>query len=123
MFNQVDAIEQGNLSCGAKLRFTHGEEIMPIASILGLKNIFVQVPIADNYSYDSNPWRGSIVSPYAANVQWDVYSNRRGTLLVKMLYNEKETDFKTACDHARYAPRSHYYNYDKLKACYDHISN
>lgn len=122
LFNEVDAISRGDFSHGAKLRFTHGEEIMPLASILGLKNIFVQVPNAGNYSYDNNPWRGAIVSPLAANVQWDVYSNGAGTLLVKMLYNEKETDFKADCDQARYAPGSHYYNYSGLKACYNHAS-
>jgi len=123
LFNEVDAVAKGDFSHGAKLRFTHGEEIMPLASILGLKNVFVQVPNASNYSYNTNPWRGAIVSPYAANVQWDVYSNGAGTLLVKMLYNEKEADFKADCDQARYAPGSHYYDYGRLTACYNHVSN
>ena len=51
-----------------------------------------------------------------------MYSNGNGTLLVKMLYNEKETDFKTGCDGAKYAPGSHYYDYSKLKDCYNHVS-
>ena len=29
-----------------------------------------------------------------------MYSNGNGTLLVKMLYNENETDFKADCDGA-----------------------
>ena len=57
----------------------------------------------------------------AANVQWDVYRDGTGTLLVKMLYNERETDLKAGCDNARYAAFSHFYSYDKLKACYGHI--
>ena len=56
----------------------------------------------------------------AANVQWDVYRDSSGTLLVKMLYDEKETDFEPACEAARYAPGSHYYAYDSLAACYGH---
>jgi hypothetical protein len=35
-----------------------------------------------------------------------------------MLHCERETDFKAACDDARYAPGSHLYSYDELKACY-----
>jgi hypothetical protein len=122
-FTEIDRIAKGDLSHGAKLRFTHGEEIMPFASILGLPNASVPVASAGNYSYDNNPWRGNEVSPLAANVQWDVYSNGNGKLLVKMLYNEKETDFKSSCDSARYAPGSHYYDYSKLAACYNHASN
>jgi hypothetical protein len=119
-FNEVDSVARGDLSHGAKLRFTHAEIIVPFASILGLKGVFAPVPKASTYSYDTNPWRGELVSPMAANVQWDVYRDGTGTLLVKMLYNERETDFKTGCDNARYAAFSHFYSYDKLKACYGH---
>ena len=53
-------------------------------------------------------------------MQWDVYRNASGTTLVKMLYNEQDTAFKTACDGARYATGSFYYDYGKLKTCYGH---
>ena len=117
-FHEVDQIALGDLSHAAKLRFTHAEIICPFASILGLKNVFVPVPAASTYDYSTNPWRGELVAPLAANVQWDVVSNGKGSLLVKMLYNERETDFKAACDGARNAPGSHYYDYVKLRACY-----
>ena len=119
-FNQVDAIANGQFSRVAKLRFAHAEIVIPFASKLGLKNVLVQVPKATLYSYENNPWRGDYVSPMAANVQWDVVRNASGALLVKMLFNEKETDFKADCDGARYATGSHYYDYTKLKACYGH---
>ncbi len=119
-FNEVDAIARGDLSHGAKLRFTHAEIMVPFASILGVKGVFVPVPKASAYSYDTNPWRGELVSPMAANLQWDVVRDATGTLLVKLLYNERETDFKAACDSARYAVGSHFYSYDKLAACYGH---
>ena len=32
----------------------------------------------------------------AANMQWDVYRDASGNVPVKMLYNEKETDFQAA---------------------------
>jgi hypothetical protein len=54
----------------------------------------------------------------AANLQWDVYQNAAGNTLVRMLYNERESDFKAACDYARIAPSSHFYDYKQLKRCY-----
>lgn len=119
-FKEVDAIARGDLGRAAKLRFAHAEIVVPFASKLGLKNVAVQVPRAQTYSYENNPWRGETVSPMAANVQWDVARNGSGRVLVKMLYNEKETDFKAACDGARFAPGSHFYDYTQLKACYGH---
>jgi len=117
-FNEVDAIAKGDTTRVAKLRFAHAEITIPFATQMGLKTASQQTPLASLYSYDNNPWRGSYVSPMAANMQWDVYGNGSGTLLVRMLYNEKETDFKAACDGAKYAGSSHYYDYGKLKACY-----
>ncbi len=119
-FAEVDDIAAGRLAHAAKLRFTHAEVIMPFASLLGLADVFVQVPLARTYDYATNPWRGENVAPLAANVQWDVLRNSSGTLIVRMLYNERETDFKPACESARYqaGSASHYYDYAKLKACY-----
>lgn len=122
VFNEVDAIAKGNMAHAAKLRFTHAEITIPLTSILQLKSVFVPVPNASNYNYDSNPWRGSVDAPLASNLQWDVYSDGHGTLLVKMLFNEKETDFKAECDGARYAAGSAYYDYSKLKTCYGHVA-
>lgn len=120
-FNEVDAIAKGNLAHAAKLRFAHAEITIPFASLMGLKNVLQQVPKADLYSYSNNPWRGEYVSPMAANMQWDVYTDGKGSLIVKMLYNEKETDFKAACDSAKIATGSSFYDYSKLKTCYGHV--
>jgi len=116
-FNEVDAIARGDLTRAAKLRFTHAEIVIPFASIMNLKNVFVPTPQAQTYTYANNPWRGDQVSPMAANMQWDVYRNG-SRLIVKMLYNERETDFQAACDDAKITPASHYYDYAGLKRCY-----
>ena len=121
-FKEVDAIVRGDLSHGAKLRFTHAEAIIPLATAMGLKGVTAPLPAAQSYSYDNNSWRGLYVAPMAANMQWDVYRNSAGEVLVKMLYNEKETDFQAACDGARHAVNSHYYDYAKLKTCYGHVA-
>ncbi|MDN7909396.1 histidine-type phosphatase [Burkholderia cepacia] len=116
-FGEVDAIARGDLTRAAKLRFTHAEIMIPFASIMNLKNVFVPTPQAQTYTYANNPWRGDQVSPMAANMQWDVYRNG-SRLIVKMLYNERETDFQTACDGAKLTPGSHFYDYAGLKQCY-----
>ena len=121
-FNEVDAIAHGDLSHAAKLRFAHAEIAIPFASRMGLKKVLQQVPKASTYTYDNNVWRGEYVSPMAANMQWDVYRHSSGKLLVKMLYNEKETEFKADCDSARVATGSFFYDYDKLKTCYGHVA-
>ncbi|KVK80071.1 histidine acid phosphatase [Burkholderia cepacia] len=116
-FGEVDAIARGDLTRAAKLRFTHAEIVIPFASIMNLKNVFVPTPQAQTYTYANNPWRGDQVSPMAANMQWDVYRNG-SRLIVKMLYNERETDFQAACDGAKLTPGSHFYDYAGLKQCY-----
>jgi hypothetical protein len=116
-FAEVDAVAKGDLSHAAKLRFAHAEIVIPMAAILGLRGMSEQLPRATAYSYENSPWRGAAVAPMAANIQWDSYTNG-ARLLVRMLYNEKETDFKPACDHAKIAPRSHFYDYAQLRSCY-----
>ena len=117
-FGEVDAVAKGDLSHAAKLRFAHAEIVIPMAAILGLPGMSEQLPRAASYSYANSSWRGDKVAPMAANIQWDVYTNDHGRTLVRMLYNEKETDFKPGCDAARIAPSSHYYDYAGLRACY-----
>jgi hypothetical protein len=121
-FAEVDAIARGDLAHAAKLRFTHAEVMIPFASKMGLKAVSEQLPLASQYAYANNPWRGDYVSPMATNMQWDVFRNSGGTLIVRMLYNEKETDFKAACDGAQLTAGSHYYDYTRLKACYGHVA-
>ncbi|MBV6323571.1 histidine-type phosphatase [Duganella sp. HSC-15S17] len=117
-FGEVDAIAKGDLSHAAKLRFAHAEIVIPMAAILGLPGMSEQLPRAVSYSYGISSWRGDAVAPMAANIQWDVYTNDQGRTLVRMLYNEKETDFKRSCDHAKIAPASHYYDYAGLRVCH-----
>jgi len=123
MFNEVDAIAGGDRSHAAKLRFAHAEIMMPFAVRMGLKGVDQSVPKAASFGYDSNTWRGDYVSPMAANMQWDVFADAGGKLLVRMLYNEKETDFKAACDSAKAPGTAHYYDYTALKACYGHVAS
>ncbi len=123
-FREVDAVAAGDLSHAAKLRFTHAEIIIPFATLLRLPSASTPAPAASDYTYAGNAWRGENIAPLAGNVQWDVVRNSSGTLLVKMYYNERETDFPPACEAARYlaGSTSHYFEYSRLKACYGRAS-
>ena len=116
-FNEGNAIAAGNLAHAAKLRFTHAEIMIPFQQKLGLSTASQSVLAAQTYTWANNPWRGEVNASLAQNVQWDFYRNG-ATLLVKMYYNEAETDFPATCESARYQPGSHYYTFSGLKSCY-----
>ncbi|WP_156924338.1 histidine-type phosphatase [Derxia gummosa] len=122
LFNETDAIAAGDLGHAAKLRFAHAEIVIPLATRLGLAPAARQVPLASTFSYDGNPWRGETVSRMAANLQWDVFRNAAGKLIVRMLWDEKETDFKADCAGAKVAGTSHFYDYAALAGCYGHAA-
>lgn len=118
-FNEGDAIAAGNLAHAAKLRFSHAEILIPFQEKLGIASASQSVPMAQTYTFDNNPWRGEINGQLASNIQWDFYTDG-STLLLKMLFNETETDFPAACEAARYSTGSHFYRYSGIKTCYSH---
>ena len=117
-FNEVDAIARKDFSHLAKLRFAHAEIVIPMATMLGIDDMSRQQPRGLEYQYSNNPWRGEKVAPMAANIQWDVFQNRQGHTVLRMLYNERETAFSKDCDAARISAGSYFYDYAGLKACY-----
>jgi hypothetical protein len=113
LFAQASAAADGTSRYGAVLRFTHAEEIMPLAVLLGLPGS--TKPAVATYTYGNNSWRGASVAPMGANIQWDLYAGH-GRHLVRMLYNEKETAFKAGC--RPIAPHTHFYDLTELERCY-----
>ncbi|GAA3903415.1 lipoprotein [Streptomyces lacrimifluminis] len=104
---------------GAELGFTHAEEIIPLAALMGLPGSTRGVSAQRPYTYGDNPWRGAAVAPMASNIQWDVF--RKGdTTLVRMLYNEKETAFKAGCRPV--SKGSKFYALDELERCFGRTS-
>jgi len=102
----------------AHFRFSHAEILIPFATLLGLPGTTVPTFGAAHYRYADNPWRGENVAPYAANVQWDTYSNAEGRVLVRMLHNEGQVHFQAACAQAQFQPGSYFYDLRLLKVCY-----
>jgi len=117
-FEQIQNTNQSTLRAGASLRFTHAEIIVPFASILKIPALTQPLPLSQNYSYASSAWRGELIAPLAANVQWDTFRNSQGLLIVRMLYNEKETNFKPQCNSAKLHPQSFFYEFNALMTCY-----
>ncbi|WLW53092.1 histidine-type phosphatase [Streptomyces sp. YU58] len=119
LFRQVEAKRAGTSDLGAELRFTHAEEIIPLAALMGLPGSTEGATTARPYTYADNPWRGASVAPLGANIQWDVFrgdSKGGTTYLVRMLYNEKETAFKTGC--RPISPGSTFYDLTELERCF-----
>lgn len=115
LFRQVEAKRAGTSRLGAELRFTHAEEIIPLAALMGLPGSTRPATPGEPYTYADNPWRGAAVSPLGANIQWDVF--RKGDRwLVRMLYNEKETAFRAGCRPV--AKGSAFYDLDELERCF-----
>ncbi|MFI2757743.1 histidine-type phosphatase [Streptomyces echinatus] len=114
-FEQAEAKRDGTGGLGAELRFTHAEEIIPLAALMGLPGSTRPAAPGEAYTYADNPWRGASVAPLGANIQWDVF-RKGGRYLVRMLYNEKETAFRTGCRPV--AKGSTFYDLNELERCF-----
>lgn len=115
-FNSLEDVAVGKRKEAARLRFTHAEIIIPLAALMELPGSEKPADPDQPYRYQNNPWRGAAVSPMAANIQWDAYRNASGQVLVRMLYNERETRFKAACHSL--TPNSFFYDLNELRRCY-----
>lgn len=117
LFDEVQTqVVEGAGEHVAKLRFAHAETLIPLAALMQLEGSRQSAQTGVLMSQANNEWRGGWVSPYAANIQWDVYRNDAGRVLVKMLYNEKELAFKAGC--SPIAVGSFFYDFGELKRCY-----
>ncbi|MYW17985.1 histidine-type phosphatase [Streptomyces sp. SID2955] len=114
-FRKAEDAHAGTGDLGAELRFTHAEEIIPLAALMGLPGSTEPATPGEPYTYAGNPWRGAFVAPLGANIQWDVFGkgDRR---LVRMLYDEKETAFKADCHPV--TKGSAFYDLDELERCF-----
>ena len=123
LFNEVQTqvVEMSEPAHVAKLRFAHAEAIIPLVALMKLEGSRQGAEVGTLMTQENNEWRGGWVSPYTANIQWDVYRNDDQQVLVKMLYNEKEVAFKEGCTPV--ANTKFFYTFDELKRCYGYNAN
>lgn len=79
------AIAGGRIA--ADLRFGHDNGLVPLAFLIGLEGFTSHISFEGSWK----EWPSFEKIPMASNLQMIFYRNRRGEILVKLLYNEKET--------------------------------
>ena len=100
------AVEKGGV-VAADLRFGHDTGLLPFIGYIGLDGMFAKPSFADV----NTVWNASVSMSMGANVQMVFYKNKAGNVLVKILYNEKETSIP-----ALKAVSGPYYEWSDLKA-------
>jgi hypothetical protein len=71
---------------------------------------------ASNTPDEPGPSLGTFVTPYAVTLQWDVFADSSRNVLVRLLYNERESHFKA--DGQTITPESHDDRFDERKRSY-----
>lgn len=100
------AIEEGS-GRAADLRFGHDTGLLPLISTIGIEGADKRHPYLEAYKY----WNAATMIPMGSNLQMIFYRNRKGQVLVKLLYNEKETKIP-----ALQAYSGPYYRWDELRS-------
>jgi hypothetical protein len=84
------ALADGSRRC-ADLRFGHDTTTLPLAALLGIDDPQGRrFPIAEAHEY----WYSGDQVPMATNFQMILYRNRKGEVIAKMLFNEREANFR-----------------------------
>ena len=107
--NVWTAIAGNNVA--ATLRYGHDSTLLPFAAALGLED-FSRIHSVDNLSIDY--WDNASMIGMCSNVQIVFYKNKNNDILVKFLYNEKETTVPAL--EPEYG--GVYYSWDKLREYY-----
>lgn len=74
-------------SIAADFRFGHDTGLLPLVATMGIKGMDKKWSAYHAHEY----WSSSEFIPMASNLQMVFYKNKKGDILVKLLYNEKET--------------------------------
>ena len=85
--SKADEAVKPGCRVAADLRFGHDVGLLPLIGTIGIKGMDVR------YSSDQahQSWYSFEMIPMAANLQMIFFRNKRNDILVKLLYNEKET--------------------------------
>ncbi|MBR5072717.1 MAG: hypothetical protein IKX29_04130 [Bacteroidales bacterium] len=111
---RADAAIEARSNVAADLRFGHDSGIMPLAGLLGLEGVSARYPMGQAYKNGYFIWERV---PMGTNLQMVFYRDRKDNILVKVLYNEKETAIPAVP-----AFSGPYYRWEDLKAYLVRIS-
>ena len=85
---KADAAIQPDSHRAADLRFGHDTSILPLFALIGIDDLQGRVfPYREAHN---NGWYAFFQVPMATNIQMIFYKNKKGEVLAKVLYNEKE---------------------------------
>ena len=76
-----------NSTLAADFRFGHDTGLLPLVATLGIDGMHEKWSAFDAHKH----WSSSEFIPMASSLQIVFYKNKKGEILVKLLYNEKET--------------------------------
>ena len=88
VYKADEAMEPGS-KVAANLRFGHDSSIMPLFNLIRIEGNDKRYHIAEAYKN----WMAHEMVPMCTNFQMVFYKNKKGNVLVKVLYNEAESSF------------------------------
>ena len=112
MLSQANQIP---LEISASFRFTHSQVMMPVTTWLRMPTAWPGATGEAPFHYDTHSWRSALISPMAANLQWEIWENDEGHRLVHMLYNEKPETFPSPCQPLPQHP--FFYELEEINSC------
>jgi len=99
----------------AVLQLAHAEEVAPLAALLELPGSRPLASAQQVYSWAGSDFRTASVVPVSATIDWTVWRDSTGTVLVSVLENEVPTTLGRSCQEAAGVPG--YYRLDELRRC------
>ena len=99
----------------AVLQFAHAEEVAPLAALLELPGSRQLGSAQELYGWAGSDFRTASVIPLSATLDWTVWRDGGGTVLVSLTQNEVPTTLGRSCREADGEPG--YYRLDELRSC------
>lgn len=87
IITKADEALSENSALAADFRFGHDTGLLPLVATIGIDGMHEKWSAYDAH----NHWSSSEFIPMASSLQIVFYKNKKGEILVKLLYNEKET--------------------------------
>lgn len=84
---KADEALRADSDLAADFRFGHDSGLLPLVATIAIEGMHEKWSAFQAHEH----WSGSEFSPMASNLQMVFYTNKNGEILVKLLYNEKET--------------------------------